>query len=120
MPRGLSNVRKEVRKPLAALLIFLVFAQPASAQWDMDQLLGNMDDFNGFIGQFCGGAEQAGDYIDFGDSISSSISWVCALQPSISRVRDMAEGLTEDITGFFSESISQSFSALQRCRLRAG
>ncbi len=86
MPRGLSKVRREVKKPLITAFIVLLLAQPAYAQWDMDQLLGNMDDFNGLIGQFCGGAEQAGDYINFDDSITSSISWVCALQPSISRV----------------------------------
>lgn len=107
-----SRFRKEVKRPLAALLAVLLFAQPAYAQWDMDQLLSNMDDFNGLIGGFCNTASQAGDYIDFGDSVTSAVSWVCALKPSISRVRDMAEGLTEDITGFFSESISQSFSAL--------
>lgn len=112
MPRGLSKVRKEVKKLSITASIALLLVQPAYAQWDMDQLLGDIDGFNGFIGQFCGGAEQAGDYINFDDSITSSISWVCALQPSISRVRDMAEGLTEDITGYFSDAISSSFNSL--------
>ena len=112
MYRNSLQLRKEVKRPLIVLFAALLFTQPAYAQWDMDELLGNIDDFNGMIGGFCKTAGQAGDYINFDDSITSSISWVCALQPSISRVRDMAEGLTEDITGFFSESISQSFSAL--------
>ncbi len=112
MSHNPSRLRKEVTRPLVALLTVIIFAQPAYAQWDMDELLGNIDGFNGMIGGFCDTAGQAGDYIDFGDSVTSAVSWVCALKPSISRIRDMAEGLTEDITGFFSESIGQSFSAL--------
>ena len=107
-----SRFRKEIKRLLSALFAVLLFAQPAYAQWDMDELLNNIDGFNGMISGFCDTAGQAGDYIDFGDSVTSAVSWVCALKPSISRIRDMAEGLTEDITGFFSESISQSFSAL--------
>lgn len=112
MCQALKKVTREVRRPLAVLLGLLLLSSPAYAQWDMNELLVPLDRFNSMIGQFCNTAGQAGDYIDFGDSTTSAISWVCALQPSISRVRDMAEGLTEDITGFFSESISQSFSAL--------
>lgn len=107
-----ARLGKEVKRLLLALFSLLLFAQPVHAQWDMDELLGNMDGFSGMIGGFCKTAGQAGDYIDFGDSLSSAASWVCALQPSISRVRDMAEGLTADLTGFFSDSIGQSFSAL--------
>jgi len=109
---AISGLRKEVRRLVGAVLALLLLTQPAHAQWDIDQLVGELDNFNGLIGQFCGGAEQAGNYIDFGDSISSAVTWVCALQPSINRIRDMAEGVAEDFSGFFANAIGDSFNSL--------
>lgn len=109
---ALKTLAREVRKPVAVLLAVLIITQPAYAQWDMDELLGPLDQFDGHLNQFCEGFDVIGGHVDTGEAIGSAVDWICALQPSIARVRDLAEGVTADVTGFFSNAVSSSFGSL--------
>lgn len=103
---------REVRKPVAVFLTVLLLGQPAYAQWDMDELIAPLDNFNDSIAQFCQGYDVIGGHVDTGEAIGSAVDWICALQPSIARVRDLAEGVTSDVTGFFTNAVSSSFGSL--------
>ena len=73
------------------------------------------------IDGFCQGADAVTGRVDTGEAIGSAIDWLCALQPSISRVRDLAEGASEDLTGFFVNADQQQFrKSRRRCRFRIG
>ncbi len=109
---AIQKFRARVRRIFAALLVLFFFVKPAHAQWNINELLTPLSDFESYIGGFCNTAGQAGNHIDFGDSITSSVTWLCALQPSITRARDMAEGLSQDVTGFFTGAIGSGFSGL--------
>ena len=109
---NLVKFKKEVKKTLLLLVVSVLFAQPVYAQWDLDELIVGMDQFDNMIDGFCQGTDAVTGRIDTGEAIGSAIDWICALQPSISRVRDLAEGASEDLTGFFVNAISSSFGSL--------
>lgn len=106
------GLTREVKRLLTVLLTISIVSQPVYAQWNGDELLGRLDQFDEMINGFCQGTEAVTGRIDTGEAIGSAIDWMCALQPSINRVRDLAEGASEDLTGFFVNSISSSFGSL--------
>ena len=109
---NLEKLKEEVKKTLVLLIAIVIFAQPVHAQWDIDELIVGMDQFDNMIDGFCQGTDAITGRIDTGEAIGSAIDWICALQPSISRVRDLAEGASEDFTGFFTNAINSSFGSL--------
>lgn len=97
---------------LAIFIIPTVLAQPARAQWDLGQLDDTFNEFGRYFAQFCAGVEQVDGYVDTGETIGAATSWVCALQPSIQRAQAIVEGFSQDLNGFFSGGLGDTFASV--------
>lgn len=95
-----------------ALAVPVLVVQPARAQWDMGQLGDTFDDFSTYFAQFCAGVEQVDGYVDTGETIGAATSWICAMQPSIQRAQAVVEGFSQDLNGFFSGALGDTFASV--------
>lgn len=112
MLQEFKAIKQRARQSFVILVVMVVMSQPAFAQWEMDELLNHIDNFNGLIGQFCDVGDQAAGYVDTGEAVGSAINWICAMQPSIQRARDMATAFNKDVSGFFSDALGNGFDML--------
>lgn len=104
--------KRWLRSVLALFVLPLLLAQPARAQWDLGPLNDTFNDFAGYFAQFCQGVEQVDGYVDTGEAIGAATSWVCALQPSIQRAQAVVEGFSQDLNGFFSGALGDTFASV--------
>ena len=78
----------------------------------MNELLDQMRKFNDTVNTACELADQAGNVIDLGDTVTQSIVWFCALRPSLERSYAMAQSFDADVTSFFTGAIDDSLTML--------